>query len=150
MAGLGSLAINAETPLSFKGQTYGTLKIQAGDCFVVTRPQPYVKSLEAWVAGGSAFSGSNFYSPFGPIATPTLEAGDAPAADIVKITDFELKITVKAGITATDQFNYKIKSIKNPYSQIQNVEIDIKHYPACATTGVATVYYQGTKPNLGT
>jgi hypothetical protein len=150
MAGLGSLAINAETPLSFKGQTYGTLKIQAGDCFVVTRPQPYVKSLEAWTAGGAGFSGSNFYTPFGPIATPTLDASAAPAAAITKISDFELKITVNAGITATADFKYKINSIKNPYSQIQNVDIDIKHYPACATTGVATPYYQGTKPNLGT
>ena len=81
---------------------------------------------------------------------PTLEAGAAPAADIVKVTDFELKITVKAGITATDTFGYKILSIKNPYSQIQNGDIDFKHYPACATTGVASSYYQGTKPVLGT
>jgi hypothetical protein len=27
-------------------------KVQPGDCFVVTRPQPYVKSLAAWKAGG--------------------------------------------------------------------------------------------------
>jgi hypothetical protein len=42
-AGLGSTEVNAVTLLSFHGMMYGDnggvpAKIQAGDCFVVTRP----------------------------------------------------------------------------------------------------------------
>ena len=77
-----------------------------------------MKSETAWIAGGG--TKLDFYSPFGAITTPTLPATDSqiPAADVIKVSNFELKLTVKAGAAAVTTFGYSVSSIKNPYSAI--------------------------------
>jgi hypothetical protein len=59
-------------------------------------------------------------------------------------------VTVKAGVAADASYSYTVASIKNPYSPVKNGDIEIEHYPGCATTGAATPLYQGKKPTLGT
>jgi len=127
-----------------KGDTHD-LTIKAGDCFLIKRPQPYANSLTEWTKGGG--SATTFYSAFGSVSAFTF-TDSSPDADIVKVSDSELKITVKAGVAATTKFDFKINSIVNPYSQTQNAELTVSHYPACATTGSAT-QYQSTPPSLG-
>jgi hypothetical protein len=67
----------------------------AGDCFIIKREQPYTRSATQY--GDPA----TFYSPFGPIATPTLDAAATPAASVTKVSNFELKVTVSAGAAGT-------------------------------------------------
>lgn len=146
-AGLASHEINAVTELSFGGSTTGGT-VAAGDCFIIKRDQPYAKSLLEWKKAGG--TDATFYSPFGPITTPTLDAAASPAADVTKTNDFELKVTVKAGAVANAIFAYKVASIKNPYSAIQDVTIDIKHYPGCNTAGASTAPSTNVAISLGT
>lgn len=147
---LGSQQINAKTYLQIKGSFHGTgFEIKAGDCFVISRPNPYLNSLVEWKKGGG--SETDFYSAFGPVTAFTFDGTPAPDAEVKKESNSQIKITVKAGVAAgTTSFDYKINSIVNPYSQIQNNVIDVLHYPNCVTTGAATIYKAGNyKPNLG-
>jgi len=144
-AALGTHEINAVTYLLVKGDTHDGLEIKAGDCFHIKRPQPYANSLTEWTNGGG--SASTFYSAFGSVSAFTF-TDSSPDADIEKISSSELKVTVKAGVTATTKFEYKINSIVNPYSQTQNIDLTLLHYPACDTSAAATPY-QSTKPSLG-
>ena len=64
----------------------------------------------------------------------TLTDQSIPEATVEWKSDYILKLTVTAANTASPSaFNFFIEKINNPYSQVQDNDVTIKHYPGCGT-----------------
>lgn len=108
--------------------TEPSTEFKTGDCFTIYRKQPYVNSKVLY--DGKA---EDFYEPFPASITYSLASGSS-AATVVRASGEELKVTLTDPAT---NVNLRINSIKNPYSQLQDLDITVKHKAGCGNTPTA-------------
>lgn len=92
------------------------------------KAQPYVKSKTDYLSGG----GSDFYEPF-PASETYSVTGATGTVQRVDGETIKVQFSAISGTTAS----LDVSSIKNPYSQLQSINIVVRHFAGCGSAPTA-------------